>query len=85
MLTFTACEYFTDTEIPNSSEIPDSSDTSDIETLPNSEIFDLLNTYFSDKLSDTYKTPYIVVESYADLCVIYEYAREYAGKRPKES
>lgn len=47
-----------------------------------SEILNLLDTYFADKPSGAYKTSYIVVESYADLCVIYEYAREYASKRP---
>lgn len=60
------------------------------ETLPdfltqNSEIINFLDTYFADKPSGTYRTPYIVVESYADLCLIYGYAQVYAGKRPKGS
>lgn len=72
-------------EMQNSSEIPYSSDTSDDETSTTSEIINIIDIYFSDKPSEVYKTPYIVIESYADLCVIYEYAQEYAGKRPKES
>lgn len=60
MLTITSCEYFTKP-----------SDTSE-ETSYKSEIFDILENYFSKHQPET---SYFIVDSYADLCDIYEFTR----------